>query len=245
MPGGVRWRRIFATSVVLACLGLASVLGSLWWLRPRPEPGSPPFPTRLATDREQQDILALLLDRYFEGLPPPPPQPEGGAPIDWAGLRRRPLVLLDTSLRFCTPATVDATGECATGGIDDTIVSPRWDLDFRDAPDIRLRFRTALVAANRRVHPQPMPTGRPTIPVAAEDFHRVLEAGFWRAFYQRFPGTAGVVHANRAVVSADGREALIYVEHRCDGLCGTGSLILMSRIGGRWRVTYPYVLWIS
>jgi hypothetical protein len=248
MPDGVRWRRVLATSVVLACLVAASVVGSLWWLGPRPDSGPPPFPTRLATDDEQRDILALLFDRYFEGLPPPPPPPPGPnrhSPIKRPDLRHRPLVLVDTSLRFCAPGTVDATGECAIGGIDDTIVSPRWDVDFIGAPDIRLRFRTALVAANRRVHPQPMPTGRRTIPVAAADFHRVLEAGFWRAFYRRFPGTAGVIHANRAVVSADGREALIYVEHGCDGLCGTGSLILMSRIGGRWRITCPYVLWMS
>jgi hypothetical protein len=245
MPEGVRWRRIFATSVVLASLVSASVLGSLWWLRSRAQPGPPPFPTRLATEREQRDILVLLFDRYFEGLPPPPPEPHQRSPIDWRQLRRRPLVLIDTSLRFCAPTTVDATGECATGGIDETIASPRWDSDFTDAPDIRLRFRTALVAANRRVYPQPMPTGRSTIPLAAEDFHRVLETGFWRAFYQRFPGTAGVVHASRAVVSADGREALIYVEHHCDGLCGTGSLILLSRIDGRWRITAPYMLWIS
>lgn len=245
MPEGVRWGRIFATSVVLACLVSASVLGSLWWLRPRPEAGPPPFPTRLATDDEQRDILSILFDRYFGGLPPPPHEPTRDSPIKRPDLRRRSLVLIDTSLRFCAPATVDAKGECAVGGIGDTIASPRWDLDFSEAPDIRLRFRTALVAANRRVYPQPMPTGRPTIPVAAEDFHRVLEAGFWRAFYRRFPGTAGVIHANRAVVSADGREALIYIEHVCDGLCGTGSLILMSRIDGRWRITYPYVLWIS
>lgn len=248
MPDGVRWRRIFATSVVLGSLVSASVLGSLWWLRSHAQPGPPPFPTRLATDDEQRDILALLFDRYFEGLPPPPPPPPGpnrSVPIKRPDPLRRPLVLIDTSLRFCAPATVDATGECATGGIDETIASPRWDFDFTDAPDIRMRFRTALVAANRSVYPQPMPAGRSTIPLAAEDFHRVLETGFWRAFYQRFPGTAGVVHASRAVVSADGREALIYVEHGCDGLCGTGSLILLSRIDGRWRITAPYMLWIS
>lgn len=235
MPGGVRWRRIFATSVVLACLGLASVLGSLWLLKPRPEPGPRPFPTRLATDREQQDILAALFDRFFEGLPPPASAASRAGKASDAGLR--PLVAIDTSLRFCGHDVVGSIGNCALGMVEENITSSSWEIDFGDASDIPLRFRTALVDSNRRAYPQPMPRGRKTIPISAQDLRRSLQHGFWKGFYERFPRTAGVIEANRAVVSADGREALIYVEHQCDGLCGTGSLFLMSRIDGRWRIT--------
>lgn len=240
MPGGVRWRRIFATSVVLACLGLASVLGSLWWLRPRPEPGPRPFPTRLATDREQQDILAALFDRFFEGLPPPA---SAASRAGNAGLH--PLVVIDTSLRFCGHDAVGSIGNCALGMVEENITSSSWEIDREDASDIPLRFRTALIDSNRRAYPQPMPRGRKTIPISTQDMRRSLQYGFWKGFYERFPRTIGVVDASRAVVSSDGREALIYIEHRCDGLCGTGILVLMSRIDGRWRVTDPYVLWIS
>ena len=243
MPDGVRWRRIFATSVVLACLGSASILGSLWWLRPRPEPGPRPFPTRLATDREQQDILAASFDRFLRDLPPPASAASAASNASDAGLR--PLVVIDTSLQFCGRDAADSVGNCALSMVEESIASPRWEIDFRGAPDIPLRFRTALIDSNRRAYPQPMPRGRKTIPVSTQDMRRSLQYGFWKGFYERFPRSIGVVDASRAVVSEDGREALIYIEHRCDGLCGTGILVLMSRIDGRWRITDPYVLWIS
>ncbi len=238
----MRWGRILATGLVLPCLVVAFLVGSPRQSRAEPESGPLLFPARLATEIEQRDMLrVLLLGRYLgRGLHPPGesdlPRMPGGS---------RPILTTKTSLRFCPPlATPEAIDpDCASDGMEAAIASPRWDT--RGAPNIPHAFRAALVDANRQAHPQPLPGGRASAVMASDEIPRTFQLDFWKRFYERHPGSAGYFQATRAVVSGDGRQALIYVEHSCGGLCGSGDLHLLRFRDGQWRVETSYMLWIS
>lgn len=241
----MRWGRILAMGLGLSGLAGASLLLSLWLLRPEPEPEPPPFPTRVATASEQRRILQPVFLSFFRGVPSPPPSP--GDPPQLP-LTSRPLVVATSTLRFCVEADVGPSSlgaDCALPYVEEIIASPRWKLDLQDPPDLPLRFRQALIELNRTSSGQSIPTGRPTIPVSSVELHRQLSQGYWEAFYDRYPGSAGVVRTTLAILSKDGMQALLYVEHRCDGLCGSGNLVVMRRVNGQWRIETSYMLWIS
>ncbi|MCC4618376.1 hypothetical protein LL972_20675 [Xanthomonas campestris pv. asclepiadis] len=67
----------------------------------------------------------------------------------------------------------------------------------------------------------------------------------WAAFYKAFPGTAGYLQLSVPVLVDGGSHALVYAEQRCDGLCGTGTLYLLTHGCDGWKITNGLVLWVS
>jgi hypothetical protein len=69
---------------------------------------------------------------------------------------------------------------------------------------------------------------------------------FWRAFYQRFPRSQGLVTFSRVGFNAARTQAVVLVTRGCGGLCGMGNVVLLDRDpAGRWRVVRSDMLWIS
>jgi hypothetical protein len=61
---------------------------------------------------------------------------------------------------------------------------------------------------------------------------------FWRRWSGTFPGTAGYVILSPAMISADGREAMVHVRVVCGAVCGEAQLRHLQRdTGGAWRTT--------
>jgi hypothetical protein len=58
----------------------------------------------------------------------------------------------------------------------------------------------------------------------------------WAGFYDKYPGATGILETSRAVLSADGNEALIYAWNGCGSLCAEGGLFLLERNGNRWKI---------
>ncbi|MBA3487388.1 MAG: hypothetical protein H0T88_09420 [Lysobacter sp.] len=63
--------------------------------------------------------------------------------------------------------------------------------------------------------------------------------------WRRDSDTAGVLDVSNAVLSQDRDYALTYIEHQCDGLCGSGGLHLLKRKGASWSVVKSLRLWVS
>lgn len=233
--------------VIAAALGLSI---SIQRAEPVPASRSPTraervaTPARLATEPEQRDILRTVLSNRYPGPPLPPPMPRD-PPRGPESLR--PIPLMDRSIAFCAPSAKAESLEpdCAVEGIDAEIASSRLESGRADASGIARSFRAALIDANRRAYPQPVPGGRPTITMSTDSLPRTFQMDFWKGFHDRYPGTAGFVQATRAVVSHDARRALIYIEHHCGGLCGSGDLHLLHFGDGQWRLESSYRLWIS
>jgi len=56
----------------------------------------------------------------------------------------------------------------------------------------------------------------------------------------------GVITVSRAGLSADGRQAVLFVSHSCGFLCGAARLVVLHRDEeGGWRVVHQQLLWVS
>jgi hypothetical protein len=117
------------------------------------------------------------------------------------------------------------------------------------ATGIPLDLRLALIRANS------IPQAMPDPEVAHVSLKSEFEATSpftrgadldraWQDFRARH-GARAFWRVSRAVVSADGTQALIYAEVHCGGLCGRGDLILLSRSNGEWTLSKSHRVWIS
>ena len=69
--------------------------------------------------------------------------------------------------------------------------------------------------------------------------------GQWNEFYRQFPNSNGLIGLSRAGFNSSGNQALVYIEHNCRGLCGTGHYLLLAKIDQRWGVQKKFMAWIS
>jgi hypothetical protein len=60
--------------------------------------------------------------------------------------------------------------------------------------------------------------------------------GYWKSFYQEYPGTTGLIEMSRAGLSRDGHTALLLVEYGCGPLCGGTLYVLLEQRDGKWHV---------
>ena len=70
--------------------------------------------------------------------------------------------------------------------------------------------------------------------------------GGWETFRRQY-GVSSSVGLSRVIVTADGRDALVYFEHRCGNVCGEGTLLWLRRItaDGPWIVRARRGFWVS
>ena len=69
--------------------------------------------------------------------------------------------------------------------------------------------------------------------------------GWWKAFYEKYPGSPGLITFSNVGFNNDGTQALLYVGHGCGGLCGSGHYVLLSKNNGVWKVEKSVMTWIS
>jgi hypothetical protein len=83
--------------------------------------------------------------------------------------------------------------------------------------------------------------------VKKDEFDQIFKGGVngWEEFYKRFPDSGGYIGISRAGLNPAMSQALIYVEHGCGGLCGTGHYLLLEKSDGIWKVTRKFRAWIS
>ena len=67
----------------------------------------------------------------------------------------------------------------------------------------------------------------------------------WEKFYKRFPDSGGIVGVSRVGFNLETNQALVYVEHGCGDLCGTGHYMLLDKGESGWKVAKRYMSWIS
>jgi len=80
--------------------------------------------------------------------------------------------------------------------------------------------------------------------VEISDFFKKKGDG-WEGFYRKYPKSSGYWAFSPVGYSNDSLEALVYVDHSCGYLCGTGHLVLLEKENGAWIVKNRVMLWIS
>ena len=72
-----------------------------------------------------------------------------------------------------------------------------------------------------------------------------IGGGSWEEFYKRYPDSGGFIILSRVGFNAAMNQALVYIQHGCGGLCGTGHYVLLEKSVDRWRVVNRNMVWIS
>jgi len=67
----------------------------------------------------------------------------------------------------------------------------------------------------------------------------------WEEFYKKYTGSAGYVGLSRVGFNYKTNQALVYMEHMCGGLCGSGHYLLLIKDKYGWKVVLQYRRWIS
>jgi hypothetical protein len=147
-----------------------------------------------------------------------------------------------------TSALVDSTmpicpGDRATLCLrQDAVMARNLALDYLDAGGLRERFLArndgphsigALTPEHRRV-----PRDRVTPMFAPGGLQ-------WSAVYRTFIGVRTLTQVSAPAYSADGSQALVYVEMLCSPRCGRGGLLLFDRKSGGWSSPRAIRQWIE
>ena len=64
-------------------------------------------------------------------------------------------------------------------------------------------------------------------------------------FEARFPNNFGFFVVSHVGLNLGKTEALLYVNHFCGGLCGSGDYVLMRKVNGVWHIVDRYRTWVS
>ena len=83
--------------------------------------------------------------------------------------------------------------------------------------------------------------------VPKEKIEQIFSSGLdgWGKFYKQFPDSGGYIGLSRAGLNSSGNQAIVYLEHSCGGLCGTGHYLLLVKNEQGWIVQNKFMAWIS
>ena len=198
-----------------------------WNDRPRPVLTSP---------NETEEIIAAVLAYWkLDGIPPPPPEPNEKI----EPRQKRQLIVSNQSVCF------NQSHLRITSGKSCDIVDQET-LEIIELEELApLKLRKELFIANRDQHALKLDRIQGIVVASPDSIHKILHKDFWRGFYRKYPDSGGFVEFSRPVLSHNRRNALIYISHTCDGLCGVGALILLEKTNGKWVARKDMGLWQS
>jgi len=192
-----------------------------------------------ATDGEQRDILKALLKEspYLESTSPPP------SGVERADSFRQRVILLDTSAAFCESefeeSAFGATRDC-------TLSLPNHIASSDFSGEIPKDLLENLILSNLEYKSLPT-VAWPDVTISPRGvIDRIFDGGgWWNDFYKEFPDASGFLEVSRAVLTADGNHAVIYAGYHCGGLCGIGTIHLMTRKDDVWQISESVDIWVS
>lgn len=78
------------------------------------------------------------------------------------------------------------------------------------------------------------------------EFESIFEkGGWWEDYYKKYPGAQGFLTLSRVGFNPHGDQALFYAGNGCGGKCGTGSYVVMERIGSNWKMLKEIISWMA
>jgi hypothetical protein len=81
--------------------------------------------------------------------------------------------------------------------------------------------------------------------VQREELEQFLKEGRWEEFYKKYPVSGGFISFSRVGFNREKNEALVYFEHWCGGLCGSGIYLQLKKGEQGWKVSKVDRAWIS
>jgi hypothetical protein len=90
-----------------------------------------------------------------------------------------------------------------------------------------------------------MRTGGRVIVVLHRRIDRIVRHGSWTAFYKHYPNSTGLTQLSLPGYSRDRSKAVVLLSNQRQGRWGHGSLWILAKDHGKWRVTGTLGLWRS
>jgi hypothetical protein len=81
--------------------------------------------------------------------------------------------------------------------------------------------------------------------ISEEGIKQAIKDAGWKSFYEKYPASGGLVGFSRVGFNAATNQALVYLEHWCGGLCGSGNYVLLRKEGEGWKVVSVSRAWNS
>jgi len=80
--------------------------------------------------------------------------------------------------------------------------------------------------------------------VHSGDIEAILKGGFpWKDYYDRHPGSQGIMCLSRVGFSRDGRQAIFFAANYCGSKCGRGSYVVMEKLNSTWKTLKKVTVW--
>jgi hypothetical protein len=121
----------------------------------------------------------------------------------------------------------------------------RWAGNWSAFPQASVTTRSSFVLNNvvsRDIRPElRLPSGAESVVVSRTE----LQNGKQGDFEGRFPSNVGYFAISYPGFNFNKTEAIFYIDHYCQGLCGGGTYILMRNVNGVWHVVAKHSSWVS
>jgi hypothetical protein len=78
-----------------------------------------------------------------------------------------------------------------------------------------------------------------------EESEKLKHKDGWGTFHDKYPGTVMVAAVSLPGINRERDRAVLYLEAYCGPICGGGTLILLSKDAGKWKVIGKTTTWQS
>ncbi|HEU0052047.1 MAG TPA: hypothetical protein VFQ39_02675 [Longimicrobium sp.] len=119
---------------------------------------------------------------------------------------------------------------------------PPFTLDSLRRLTLGSELVRALSEANARSGPVRGPFSLPNRVVLVSPKARDHE---WSRLRDKYPDAGGVIAVSLPGYDAGRTRAIVYMAYDCGFLCGEGTMVVLARDTGGWRVEKSFGLWIS
>ena len=88
----------------------------------------------------------------------------------------------------------------------------------------------------------------PVVLISNEEIEELFQLGTfegWRNFYEKYPGSQGIMELSRVGFNAEMDQAIVYMGNQQGSLSGSGNVYYLIKVNGEWVVQYVDPAWIS
>jgi hypothetical protein len=157
----------------------------------------------------------------------------------------KPLLVIQAS-DPCPPAKGDESSDQKVEEL-----RQQTEYAFKGMPQLALQTIDDFYARARECHSLQRKLNIPGeyVLVGSKDLEALFPQGgldrVWSRFYAKYPGSSGIINFSNPGFNQDFTQALISTGRVCGGLCGAGSLVLLKKEQGAWRVETKIGTWVS
>ncbi|MDQ3745433.1 MAG: hypothetical protein M3444_13715, partial [Acidobacteriota bacterium] len=82
-------------------------------------------------------------------------------------------------------------------------------------------------------------------PYELEKLFATNGVGGWNLFYQKYPGSSGIISFSRVGFSREHDQAFVNASRWCGGLCGDGWDVILRKTERGWIIEEKRMVWVS